>query len=448
MELRVIPRTPAGRVAGAWAERPAALVTLVGGAGAFALLCQWPALPSIPAQVVLNTLVTISYAAAAGLGARGPGRRDAPPTLLLGAGLVWSATWAGFWEAGPIPALAFEIQALFWILLLGAVLQYPTGRITERPERIFMTVVVVLLPTLLTASILSSRASWKGYDSDVWWPGVFPDRTAADVITVLSAGAAFGLTVTFTALLRRRLRRLPVVDRRVQGPTGVALAAAGVCTVLTTALASHHTQRGASPCYLAMAVALLGMPVSIGIGELRRRLVRAAAAETLARLASPPTVESVQLALTEALGDETMTVLYRVPTADTPDARPPEGGLGLYVDGTGTPRLPPTTTDRLLVPVTSSAGHEVALLITDGALRRHRDLVDAAIATAGFALENARLQAVLQHRLAAVRESRTRIVETALAERRRLEQDLHDGAQQRLLAVAARIGIARIHAGE
>lgn len=447
MELRVIPRTPAGRTASAGLGRPAALVALVLGSGALALLCQWPALRSIPAQATLNTLVTMSYAATAGVGARSPGRRGTGPSLLLGAGLAWSATWAGFWEVGPIPALAFEVQPVFWILLLGAVLEYPTGRITERTERIFMAAVLVILPALLTANILTSRASWKAYHSDVWWPGVFPDRNAANVITVLTAAAALGLTGAFIVLLRQRLRRLPMVDRRVQGPTGLALAAAGICAFLTTVLGSHHAARCANPFYLAMAVALLGMPISIGIGELRRQLVRAAAAETLARLASPPTVESVQLALIEALGDETMTVLYRVPNPDSPDG-PPADGTAVYVDGAGTPRHPPTAADRLLVPVTSGTGDEVALLVTDGALRRHEDLVGAALATAGFALENARLQAVLQYRLAAVRDSRTRIVETALAERRRLEQDLHDGAQQRLLAVAARIGIARIHAGE
>ena len=57
--------------------------------------------------------------------------------------------------------------------------------------------------------------------------------------------------------------------------------------------------------------------------------------------------------------------------------------------------------------------------------------------------ENARLDAELQTRLAELHESRARIVEAGFAERRRVERDLHDGAQQRLLALALDLRLAR-----
>jgi signal transduction histidine kinase len=90
----------------------------------------------------------------------------------------------------------------------------------------------------------------------------------------------------------------------------------------------------------------------------------------------------------------------------------------------------------------------VALVHADGALERQRDLVETAVAACGLAIENARLQAILRDQLARVRASRARVAEAGLAERRRVERDLHDGAQQRLLTLAAWLGLARAHAGQ
>jgi signal transduction histidine kinase len=57
--------------------------------------------------------------------------------------------------------------------------------------------------------------------------------------------------------------------------------------------------------------------------------------------------------------------------------------------------------------------------------------------------ENVRLEDELQARLVELRESRARIVEAGYAERRRVERDLHDGAQQRLVALALELRMAR-----
>jgi signal transduction histidine kinase len=70
-------------------------------------------------------------------------------------------------------------------------------------------------------------------------------------------------------------------------------------------------------------------------------------------------------------------------------------------------------------------------------------LLDAVGAAAGLALENARLQAELRAQLTEVRASRARLVEAGDAERRRLERDLHDGAQQRLLGIRLALQLAR-----
>jgi len=79
--------------------------------------------------------------------------------------------------------------------------------------------------------------------------------------------------------------------------------------------------------------------------------------------------------------------------------------------------------------------------VHDPALGEHPDLLDSVIGAAGLAIEIARLRVEVRRRLAEVEESRARIVTAGYDERRLLERDLHDGAQQRLVS----IGLALRH---
>jgi signal transduction histidine kinase len=83
------------------------------------------------------------------------------------------------------------------------------------------------------------------------------------------------------------------------------------------------------------------------------------------------------------------------------------------------------------------------VLLHDPVLAGEPALVEAVAAGAGLALENERLHAEVRQQLAEVRASRTRLVEAADAARRRVERDLHDGAQQRLVAVGLALRLAR-----
>ncbi|TML94267.1 MAG: hypothetical protein E6G03_13840, partial [Actinobacteria bacterium] len=86
-------------------------------------------------------------------------------------------------------------------------------------------------------------------------------------------------------------------------------------------------------------------------------------------------------------------------------------------------------------------GEHVAALLHDASLREEPELLDAVTAAVGIALENARLQSELLARLEELRGSRARILEAAQSERRRLERDLHDGAQRRLVALSLELGL-------
>jgi signal transduction histidine kinase len=89
----------------------------------------------------------------------------------------------------------------------------------------------------------------------------------------------------------------------------------------------------------------------------------------------------------------------------------------------------------------------LAVLVHDPGLTEHRDLLEAAGSAARLALENARLHAQVRAQLAEMRASRGRLVQVADAERRRLERDLHDGAQQRLLGMGMTLHALRGRVG-
>jgi signal transduction histidine kinase len=92
--------------------------------------------------------------------------------------------------------------------------------------------------------------------------------------------------------------------------------------------------------------------------------------------------------------------------------------------------------------VVERGGQPVAVLIHDVALEHNAKLVESVCAAAGLALENERLQAELRARLVELQASRARLVEATDAERRRIERDLHDGTQQRLVSIAMSLGLA------
>ena len=121
-------------------------------------------------------------------------------------------------------------------------------------------------------------------------------------------------------------------------------------------------------------------------------------------------------------------------------AFPVDGG---HVDSLGRPvMLPPPDDSRIITPVGGPAA-PLALLIHDRTLRDEPALLLAAGSAARLALENARLHAQVRAQLDEVRASRARIVAASDETRRRLERDLHDGAQQRLLAVGLALQILR-----
>jgi signal transduction histidine kinase len=132
--------------------------------------------------------------------------------------------------------------------------------------------------------------------------------------------------------------------------------------------------------------------------------------------------------LAKALGDPSLRLAFRVADGDG------------YLDTSGLPVGSAPPTGRVHTPL-GPAGD--AILVHDEELRHEPGLVRAAAAAARLALEHARLQAEIRAQLDQVRASRTRIVEAGDTARRRIERDLHDGAQQRLVTLSLALALAR-----
>jgi signal transduction histidine kinase len=174
----------------------------------------------------------------------------------------------------------------------------------------------------------------------------------------------------------------------------------------------------------AVVVVALGLPW----GLLHARIQRRSVARIVAELGEAPPPGSLESALARAIGDPELRIAYWLPASRR------------YVDSRGIPVGEPVASSGRAVTPLVRDGRRVAVVEHAAGVAELEREIGAAVR---LALENERLQAEVLAQLHDLRESRTRIVATGDAERRRLERDLHDGAQQRLLALSYDLRVAR-----
>jgi signal transduction histidine kinase len=171
-------------------------------------------------------------------------------------------------------------------------------------------------------------------------------------------------------------------------------------------------------------------PIAFLIGLLDARLARAAVGDLVLELREEPAPADLRDALARALRDPSLELAFWLPD------------FGVYVDLDGRPVELEDLDGKATTLIDRERVH-VAALIHDPALADEPDLLHAVGAAAGIALENARLQAELRARLDELRGSRARIVAAAQSERQLLERNLHDGAQQRLIALSLDLSLLK-----
>src|SRR5262245_9147386 len=156
----------------------------------------------------------------------------------------------------------------------------------------------------------------------------------------------------------------------------------------------------------------------------------------LSRLGPNENPSHLRSLVAEALDDPPLRIAFRVDTGNG-DPR------NRFVDSHGQPLDPTDVAPGRSATTLERSGRTAAVIVHDAALETDPELIEAAGQAVVLALESGRLQSELQAKIDELRISRERIVAAGEAERRKVERDLHDGAQQRLMAVQIKLGILR-----
>jgi signal transduction histidine kinase len=385
-----------------------------------------------PGYAVGTVLVTVSLLVTGYGLARSSRTHRAGLWILVGGG-VWPAYWADIGQAGVGPFCSWVAENAVWGVFGTAFLSFPGERRRSRTERRFLTVMWVSVALGALALVVVSRPEWLGFSSEAWWPGPWRNRPAFVVTLGVFALGRLLLAVGGTRLVLARLRAASGLDQALLRPALVGLVLSTVVVVATGVLQELTTSDAANAAAKSVqGLSLMFLPVVLLLSLVQTRLVRADMVDRIIRLPRPATTGSVEAALRAALHDDTLEVLPG-PTGE--GSRRPSAGAG-------------PERDRYVVPVRGSDGRDVAVVTCDPRLRERASLVQTAVQVAGLELENVGLHAGLQAQMEQLRLSRARLVEAGQSERRRLERDLHDGAQQHMLAIALHIEHARIRAGE
>ena len=252
-------------------------------------------------------------------------------------------------------------------------------------------------------------------------------QTAADS-TDKVAGAVVLVAVI---LLVRRLLRANVTERWLLAPLWIVAAVAGSTFIVRSAasfvdLGEHAL--GIVDDVLNLLTMLV--PAAFLTGLLRLRLGASPLGDLVVALGGGTSGETLQRALARTLRDPSVELAYWLPDRDS------------FVDAAGHDVLATRRGRRRATTLVEREGERLAAIVHDRALLENPRLIEATTAAAGLALDNERLQADLRARIVEVEASRIRIIEASDDARRRIERDLHDGAQQRLLASALSLRMA------
>lgn len=345
----------------------------------------------------------------------------------------FSEEYAGV--SSPLPELSESIIGIpFMVCGLGALAGLVGGALAvrsrlrrstgvEHQQVKWLAFAAVLIPAAVVVCLVEIAIT--GGDG--------PATGIAVVVALTAIPVAVGI-----AVMRYRLYEIDRLINRTLVYVGLSAALAAVFAVVSLALGVAI----GSGSTLSTAAATL--TVALLFGPLRRRVqllvdrrfdrARYEGLRTIDRFladlwegrAAPEGTEAV---LAEALGDPGVRLLFHLN-----DGAVDVDATGRVVNGAGGPGRARTPVRRGTIPL--------ATVVHDAALGQRPDLLESVIGAAGLAIEIARLGVEARRQLAEVEESRARIVTAGYEERRRLERDLHDGAQQRLVS----IGLALRHA--
>lgn len=370
---------------------------------------------------LLSNWLTVSYVLCGLLAwARRPDSRFGP--LMVAAGFANFISTLSWTTNDLTFTLGQALDLLPPVILMHVFLAFPTGHLRGKPERALVAgayVAAVLLQLV--------RMAFGGFGpNNLFEILAHEDAALLSLRVALLTVSAFCLSGVAVLLLRRRrsdrLRRAHVliVDAFALGLVMIAL------LFISASFDGPAVQEIRWATFATLGLA----PVLFLAALLNARLARSAVGDLMLELRAEPTPPDLRDALARALGDPSLELVYWLPD------------FGVYVDLGGRPVELPELEGRATTLIDRDGAH-VAALIHDPALLDEPELLDGVEAAAGIALENGRLNAELRARLEELRGSRARIVEAAQNERQLLERNLHDGAQQRLIALSLNLSLLK-----
>ena len=447
-DLHLSHTRPTSRPSATGADRelapPVAGLAALGAAGvALSAAAAWIAATGAGSEprgfsAAVHALV-IAAPMAAGLYAvyRNPGGRFG--WLLLLAGVLWSPTMLAESSDSVLYSIGRVSVWFAEVLLIYLVLAFPTGRLVSRADRQLVRAGVVLVALYLVSALLGNYpepSPWATCGTDCpanafMLPSSEPGFVGAVLMPALQAASL----VLFVAVALQLLRRLVNGSNLMRVELVPVLAAAVVRMLATVAFLIAREIDATSPLTEVTGwIGLLATPaISVGflIGLIRSRARAASALGKLSGVLGRPSAGELEQVIAEAVDDPSLKIVYRT-----------SGDPAEWVDGRGRPvELPEQSLTRATTEIWSG-GVPIAALIHDAALADAPVMTEVANGFAQMALQNQRLETELRSSLRELKASRSRIMSAADEERRRIERDLHDGAQQRLLALAIELELA------
>jgi signal transduction histidine kinase len=343
--------------------------------------------------------------------------------LMAALGLLWLAG-AALGEVGSAFGAWFGFVALNGAvaMFVHVLIEFPSGRLESRGERVLVAATYADL-VLLAPLWLAARGDAPPRDGSA---GLVRPEPFVSSLGGLPLVLALLLGAALAWLLWRRWYWATRHSRQTLGPV-LLTGGASLVLLLAAGVVDRSFPAAGRALEWAAFVAFGAVPLAVLAGILRSRLERASVAELVHDLETARTPGALSDALRRSLGDPTLRLAYWV--SETRG----------FVDLKGRPFELPWEGSSQVATMVERDGRRVAALVHDASLRDAPELLRAVTSAASLALENERLHAELQAHVDDLRESRARIVQAGDAERRRLERNLHDGAQQRLVSMSLQL---------
>jgi len=382
-------------------------------------------------------------------------------TLLILGGGVWLAVTFALADRALVYSIGRVAAWIGWTGIIYLILAFPEGRLVGRVDRVLagtlaLVVAVLWLPTALLVDRYPTPSEWVSCSANcphnafmivAHEPGV-----VASVVVPVRELLVVLLFVAVVARLVQRVASASRIRRRTLTPV-LAVAAAGI-GLTAFALIVRRFAPGSPAVTVARwlaAFALPAMALAFLVGLLRWRLyVGASLRRFAATVSAPARPGGLRDAFADAFEDPTLAMVY-----------PVAGDRWAAADGRQVD-APVASAGRSVTDLRDAEGHVVAALIHDEALEAESAFINVIGSYASLSLENQRLAAEVANLVGEMRDAQTEMRETqalmrdtqaraaASADdtREQIEQDLHDGAQQRLIALRIKLQLAAERSGD